>query len=60
MFIFSFIETLRKPYFDFLEKHPKIKITQIVLTFFVSGWTFKNTSHKLFEIIIKALQTKKK
>lgn len=58
MTIFAYFETLKKPYNDYLEKHPKVKILQLLITFFLSGWTFKKTTQEVLKIVNETLVKK--
>ena len=58
MNIFLYYKTLKEPYINFLDKHPNVKIVHVLMTFFLSGWTLKNTSQEILKIINKILEKK--
>jgi len=58
MNIYLYYKSLRKPYFDFLEKYPKAKFFHVGVTLFLSGWTFKTTSQEAIKLIKNFLAKK--
>jgi hypothetical protein len=56
MNVLDYYKALRKPYFDFLEKYPSVKVFHVLTTLVLSGWTFKNTTQEVFKIISGVLK----
>lgn len=56
MNILLYYKELRKPYIDFLDKHPTVKMMHVLTTLVLSGWTFKNTTQEVLKIISKVLK----
>ena len=58
MNIYLYYKSLKQPYLDFLDKHPKVKIVHVTATLILSGWTFKTTTQEVFKLIKASLMKK--